>query len=777
MKDNIKLVEYQDNAVDKMVSHAIHFLDQGSKGELTLKSPTGSGKTVMATALMETISESVENVAFLWASVSTGEIHLQSGASIQEKTSSLVVKQVNSINLGTPMQHGEVFVVGWSSLVGKNKILTREGDDFNFFHLLDGTKDRGVKIVLMIDESHLAARDDAETSKVKKKINPDLTINISATPTNGQNTGHIVEFDEVIDAGFIKRDIQLQQDINYEDPKGEIHLLLEAAMKKRDHLQQLYPDDINPLVLISVPNGDETRIAVEDILRSMGKSYEAGNVALWLSGKNKINLDTIKEKDDAVEFLIFKTAVATGWDCPRAHILVKLRATSSESFSRQLLGRILRMPQRKHYHAPALNSAYVYTNEDRLRFEDNAFPKAKIKTKRTPLKKGVEMELPLYKVKDLRKGQIYSDKYRPLLRAELDKYDLNYDIKNVEIDILKEFTLGVEEVIPDFNGKKSVIAGRASVGFKVLSEIKAVLKANGINSTTSFKTVVLMLVRYINDKKGWTGVSGREQGLVILNNITKISDAIEDSLLIFFKQFEEELNSREVTMKLWSPPLEVWVEDEKRPTARWTKYAYNKFYHEMNDAEYDYAETLDDDVNIAWWMKNGDKGAEHFSIPYGNGKNFYPDFIIKYHNGDIKIAETKGGPFHVEAKKVEMEKYGVKHGFLTEYILDGVIADKSISEEVIEKIEEEVEEEKGNLIVVFSDHAADRWAGRFQGEDSRDVLNAIRSTRDYWLFREFDEEKGSWGVEVKVAGLNVTVKGAFYEETNRFVIITLYKTN
>ena len=44
-----------------------------------------------------------------------------------------------------------------------------------------------------------------------------------------------------------------------------------------------------------------------------------------------------------------KQAISTGWDCPRAKILVKLREGMSEQFEIQTIGRIRRMPEAKHY--------------------------------------------------------------------------------------------------------------------------------------------------------------------------------------------------------------------------------------------------------------------------------------------------------------------------------------------------------------------------------------------------------------------------------------------
>ena len=77
----------------------------------------------------------------------------------------------------------------------------------------------------------------------------------------------------------------------------------------------------------------------------------------WLSNDitNKELLETINEND--VRYLVFKQAVATGWDCPRAQVLVKLRNKSqtSDTFDLQTIGRILRMPERYFYDNDDLN--------------------------------------------------------------------------------------------------------------------------------------------------------------------------------------------------------------------------------------------------------------------------------------------------------------------------------------------------------------------------------------------------------------------------------------
>lgn len=75
-------------------------------------------------------------------------------------------------------------------------------------------------------------------------------------------------------------------------------------------------------------------------------------------------LANIASNKNTVNILVFKQKASTGWDCPRAHILVKFRepAKVSEVFDAQVLGRIRRTSERKHYGNDILDFGYLYTD-------------------------------------------------------------------------------------------------------------------------------------------------------------------------------------------------------------------------------------------------------------------------------------------------------------------------------------------------------------------------------------------------------------------------------
>ena len=101
------------------------------------------------------------------------------------------------------------------------------------------------------------------------------------------------------------------------------------------------------------------------------KGVKAKEIAVWLSGdKDKEKLKSITDNNDKVNYLIFKVAPATGWDCPRAEILVMFREINSPTFHTQIIGRIKRMPEGHHYEKEELNKAYIYTNYNKGHIRD-----------------------------------------------------------------------------------------------------------------------------------------------------------------------------------------------------------------------------------------------------------------------------------------------------------------------------------------------------------------------------------------------------------------------
>lgn len=129
--------------------------------------------------------------------------------------------------------------------------------------------------------------------------------------------------------------------------------------------------NINPLLLIQLPNDTTESMTAEDAaIATQVKTYlravkdittENKKLAVWLSSE-KENLEGLENPDNMTEVLLFKQAIALGWDCPRAAVLLIFRKLQSNQFTIQTVGRILRMPEQKFYKDDLLNVGYVYTD-------------------------------------------------------------------------------------------------------------------------------------------------------------------------------------------------------------------------------------------------------------------------------------------------------------------------------------------------------------------------------------------------------------------------------
>lgn len=178
---------------------------------------------------------------------------------------------------------------------------------------------------------------------------------------------------DVIQDQMIKKGIKLNSGLK---PKNNLNLnqyLLDEALKQQKKMRKEFTahnSSVKPLLLIQLPSDavkessldKSIREDLEPFLETKGITTQNGKLAVWLSEEKTPNLDDIEKNESIVEVMIFKQAVALGWDCPRASVLAIYRDTKSEKFGIQTVGRILRMPEQKHYGSEVIDYAHVYTN-------------------------------------------------------------------------------------------------------------------------------------------------------------------------------------------------------------------------------------------------------------------------------------------------------------------------------------------------------------------------------------------------------------------------------
>ncbi len=410
----IILKPFQERALAKLRKQFLElWKTENRRLPLIFKSPTGSGKTIMMAQFLKDLAGDPQfdaDKAFLWVSFSE-DSYLQSKNKLYDYydgAGEINLLDLNDLNR-KKLEKNNVFFINWQ----KVKASTKEGrklrretertefDKGIFDEFIIRTQKEGRDLVLIIDEAHRDS-DTELANEIFELADPRIILRITATPRNIPNAekvqnkeaGYVgVKREEVVDAGLIKEKIvtQTKEDLDKVSKKeiDQDNLLLELAHHQRKnvikHYKKLGIESINPLVLIQLPNDDKARKEtldkskeeiVKEFLRAKGvKDHE---MAVWLSEK-KENLEEVEKDDSDINFLIFKQAAATGWDCPRAHILVMFREIKNPTFHTQTVGRILRMPEAKHYEIPDLNIGYLYTNyaRNQIQMPDNGQGKNK----------------------------------------------------------------------------------------------------------------------------------------------------------------------------------------------------------------------------------------------------------------------------------------------------------------------------------------------------------------------------------------------------------------
>jgi type III restriction enzyme len=698
------LKPFQERAISELKNQFLSLWKLPNQNiPLVFKSPTGSGKTIMlAQFLRDIVSDprfAGNDVAFIWFTFSE-DSYKQSKKKLFDYYGG--ASELNLIDLNDlsrkRLRQNDVFFINWQKIKGKskeNRKLRRENErGLTFDNFINETHGVGRKIVVIIDEEHIGSDTDLALALIEGLIKPKITIRVSATPkyipTRAEIAGYVeVARSDVVEAGLIKEKIifQTEEDLKRKAVKklDQDEMLLELAYAKRQELIDLYKKlgiKVNPLALIQLPNDDKASretdsatkqtIVLEYLKRKGVKSYE---IAVWLS-KEKENLEDLERVNSPVSFLLFKQAAATGWDCPRAGVLVMFREIKNPTFAIQTVGRILRMPFGTHFANPALNLGYLYTNYKR---NEVLAEYAKSKTENRPAINGSYRKKNVEPIKlesvfmtradynDL--GDTFQNTFKQVANKKLNIKKLNLKPKvtnglivGVEIDDYDNFT---KELFEEGGSHDEEISRHDLERLYNLLCFNIIAKQTDENRKfapeRSWGKLKTALNVYLMEK---LKLSRADVYKIIVSDLVSeagvLAPVIGDALLAYRPIREQEVNKKAArgkrTERIEVPREALFFTDQYEELAV-KRSAMEPFWFEKTQAglfggmnnEKKFIDFLESPKNksVVWWHKNGDTGSEHFSISYYNPdenkeKLFYPDWIIKTKNG-VLIVDTKAG--------------------------------------------------------------------------------------------------------------------------------------
>lgn len=396
----LELKPFQENAAREIICELDEARASVAKGKLQaviLSAPTGSGKTITLAQVIDLTFGGGDGIparpqtTFLWLSDSP-ELNVQSGNKLLGACDFLpyykMVRIESDVFDDDYLQPGYLYFIN-TQLLGKDKLLTKDPGDrrkFTFWQTINNTIARAPQdFILIIDEAHrgATANDKNRTTIMQKFIvgsesdglSPiPLVLGMSATPqrfttllgnTNRTQRPVNISAEDVRSSGLLKDWIVVRH------PKTAVAgdlTLLESATKSWKHftglweeycVQEKEKDIVRPILVVQIEDASGntlTRTPLDDVVRVIERhsgplgineivhclqdqtDLEAGGRII-----RKLDASRIQESQD-VKVVIFKTALSTGWDCPRAEVMMSFRRAQDQTSIAQLVGRMIRTP-------------------------------------------------------------------------------------------------------------------------------------------------------------------------------------------------------------------------------------------------------------------------------------------------------------------------------------------------------------------------------------------------------------------------------------------------
>lgn len=680
-----ELKNYQESAVVRLKREINELLDTEGERVCIFKSPTGSGKTIIMAEFLKRLVDSRidgKKISFVWIAVN--KLHDQSRNNLRKyyDQNGIGIKCSYFDDLvDRKISENEILFLNWASINKKDNLYVRANErDNNLSSVIARTKDEGKTIFLIIDESHHTANSE-KSKELIHDIGPKITIEVSATPQlNNANRIVEVELKDVKDEEMIKKEIIINPGFeNYiidkkKSDKTADELVLESGLKKRLELQKKLMaenSNVNPLLLIQLPDSMQGVTDKKDeilaLLKKFGYTTDNGRLAIYLSDKDqKINLTNIEKNENEVDVMIFKQAIALGWDCPRATILVLFRQWHEENitFSIQTLGRIMRMPEQKHYKDQDLNVGYVFTSlqdinvaEDLSRDYITTFTGYRINSYK-------DLDLSSYHSKRFREETRLSADFTPLFieagrKLKLKaKFSFKHSILKTSIiasghisDVDKE-TKSIDK-IGTLDIPKNEVELQAA--FDMFARNNLAPYSPEQRSIGRIKTSIYAFFEATRKEDEWPKI---QAAVLAPENSQTVIDTINLAKTMYLEKIEKGKNELVKNNEPWNVPkiinytLSYIKRDYKKSVIQpyYSKSGNNINYgsssEEDSKLEVEFIKYLEKARIIEWWFKNGKSDATYFAVPYTEysiERAFYVDFIVMHKDGRIGLFDTKGG--------------------------------------------------------------------------------------------------------------------------------------
>lgn len=506
--------------------------------------------------------------------------------------------------------------------------------------------------LIVIDEGHKTKT--KLSIEFLKDLNPSFIVEYTATPRPESNILVEIHSSELKEEEMVKLPIVLESTAQWQNAIIRGVLRREELEKETKKHKKEY---IRPIALLQAEQEKEsdTKTTVKKIKDFLikGRKIPEEEIAIKTSSTNELDGVNLFSQKCKIKYIITVNALAEGWDCSFAYILISVANIGSKVAVEQIIGRIVRMPNAQRKENEALNRCYIFASAKNFNeaanqiisgLESNGYSKLDL-INATDKNQKYELEVERAFNKNL-SVPVMSFEDEKLSFEDLIGEDFELSKQNHKFDFEIHYDNDGRVLIDIQDQDKCVKSAQQILHItykdknfskeELIQWIDKKLRFTMLDKPDKV-SFIRKVVNYQLKKRTLSELSINRYILV-----TQLNEVITNILESYAKdKFDKYIKDKKIRTKPIDNFPHIITLSQEIPQE------FNKNYYQkidkLNNEELRFIERLDLDTlpNIKYWVRNREK-KDPFFIQGWKRNKFYPDFIAVTNNKNIIALEWKG---------------------------------------------------------------------------------------------------------------------------------------
>jgi len=508
--------------------------------------------------------------------------------------------------------------------------------------------------LIVIDEGHHTQT--TLSVDMLKGLKPSFVIEFTATPRDGSNILVDTSAAELKLEEMVKIPIVLESRSQWEQVVADGLMKRDELEKRADKLKGEY---IRPIALLQAQPKSKVRstVTIEQLKQMLlDRRIPEEQIKIKTSEVDELEGIDLFDKKCEVRYILTVNALAEGWDCSYAYVLISVANLGAKVAVEQIIGRVIRMPRAKRKSDDALNRSYVFASAANFSeaatkviggLEANGYSRADfvnasdqeeysnpLEAKKA-IKKNLEVPMMALGKEKLSFEDLLGEDF------ELAKQDADFDFK-IHYDLDGQATIDITEDDEWLQGKQLSLPYQYLEGEHSVDELAAWLDKKMRFPMVNPEDKVAYIEKAIQ-----TQIKKHKRTLPELSVNRYL---LADRLGVVITEALEAYTKKRFARLLTEKKLSVDAFESYPPTIALKSpvpKVFNKNLYEridgINGEERGFVERIDLGVldNVDFWVRNREKVDPFYIQGWRKGK-FYPDFVAVTKKGNIVALEWKG---------------------------------------------------------------------------------------------------------------------------------------